>query len=139
MWEYEHAVETTSVSAEAVWRRWTDVTTWAEWNADIEKVELDGPFEAGGTITMTPVGDDPVVLRIAEVRENELFVDEAELGDVVVRTMHRVEQLDTDRIRIEYRTEITGPGADQAGPEIGPAITGDFPETMAALVRAAAG
>jgi hypothetical protein len=53
--------------------------------------------------------------------------------------MHRLERLDDDRTRITYRTEITGPAADELGPQVGPAITADFPETMAALVRAAGG
>lgn len=36
-----------------------------------------------------------------------------------------------------YRLEITGPAADETGPQVGPAITADFPETIAALVRLA--
>src|SRR5438445_11718972 len=112
MWEYEHSVEAT-VAPEAVWRRWADVASWPEWNADIEKVELDGPFVVGGRITMTPIGDEPVRLRIAEARENELFVDEAEFGGVTVRTTHRVERLDAGRSLILYRTEITGDAADE--------------------------
>ncbi|WP_164835742.1 hypothetical protein [Actinacidiphila soli] len=48
--------------------------------------------------------------------------------------MLRTTQLDATRVT--YRTEVTGLGAD-AGPEIGPGITGDWPETMAALVRLA--
>jgi hypothetical protein len=34
--------------------------------------------------------------------------------------------------------EITGPAADTVGPELGPEISGDFPETLAALVERAA-
>jgi len=136
MWEYEHSMETV-VAPESLWRRWADVASWAEWNADIEKVKIDGPFVVGAQITMTPVGDEPVRLRVAEVRENEAFVDEADLGDVVVRTTHRIEQLGAGRSRIVYRTEITGPAAEQLGPQIGPAITDDFPETIAALIRVA--
>lgn len=138
MWQYEHSIET-GAAPEALWARWADVATWAEWNADVEKVELDGPFAAGSRITMTPRGDEPVVLRLAEVREQEAFVDVAEFGGVVIRTMHRLERLSADRTRITYRTEITGPAAGELGPQVGPAITADFPETMAALVRAAGG
>lgn len=138
MWEYEHSVEA-SVAAEALWARWADVATWAAWNADIEKVELSGPFAAGSQITMTPRGDEPVLLTLAQVRENETFVDEAEFGGVTVRTVHRLEPLDSGRTRITYRTEITGPAADELAPQVGPAITADFPQTIAALVRAAGG
>ena len=148
MWDYEHCVET-SAAPEAVWRRWADVATWPEWNADIEEVRLDGPFAVGSVITMTPKGQDPVVLRIVEAvpigagpvgaGRNASFTDEADFGGTLIRTQHRVERLENGRTRIVYRTEITGPEADTLGPEISPAITADFPETIAALVHATLG
>src|SRR5262249_30687225 len=106
---------------------------------DIEHIEISGPFEAGSTITMTPVGDDPVELRIAEAVEPEMFVDEAALGDVLVRTIHRVERGAGEHNRVVYRMEISGLAADTVGPELGPQISGDFPETLAALVQHAEG
>jgi hypothetical protein len=136
MWTTEHSIEAPG-HAEAIWRVWADVPRWGEWNPDIERVELDGSFAAGGTITMTSRGQDPVVLRIAEAVEPERFVDEADLGEVVVRTEHRVERLDGERVRVVYRMEITGPAADTIGPELGSAISADFPEVLAALVERA--
>src|SRR6266536_1010360 len=106
MWTTEHSTETTA-APEAVWRVWSDVARWPEWNADLERAELSGPFAAGSTITMTPHGDEPIELRIAEAVEREVFVDEAHLEEIVVRTVHRIERLDRDRIRIVYRMEIT--------------------------------
>src|SRR5262245_2480578 len=137
MWTTEHSVETTA-SPESIWRLWSDVTTWREWNADIERIELTGPFVPGSTIAMTPVGQETVELLIAEVSEPSLFVDQADLGEVVVRTTHTVERLGDERNRVTYRMEITGPASDTVGPELGPKISGDFPETLAALVERAA-
>jgi hypothetical protein len=136
MWANEHSVET-SAAPEAIWRLWADVPGWPGWNGDIERIELDGPFAAGSRIVMIPLGDEPVELRIAEAVEPELFVDEAELGEIVVRTIHRVERLDNERARVTYRMEITGPAADTLGPQIGPEISADFPQTLAALVERA--
>jgi Polyketide cyclase / dehydrase and lipid transport len=136
MWVAEHTIETTA-TPEAIWRQRSDVDRWPEWNGDIERIELDGPFAAGSWITMTPFGQEPVELRIAEALGPEQFVDEADLGEIVVRTMHRVERLDQGRARITYRMEITGPAADTLGPEIGPQISGDFPQVLAALVERA--
>ena len=39
--------------------------------------------------------------------------------------------------RIVYRMEITGPEADTVEPELGPQISGDFPEVLAARAAAA--
>jgi uncharacterized protein YndB with AHSA1/START domain len=80
MWSAVHSIETTA-SPEAIWRQWADVASWPEWNADIERIEIDGPSAAGSLITMTPSGQDPVELRIAEAVEPERFVDEADLGE----------------------------------------------------------
>ena len=74
-----------------------------------------------------------VELRIAEAIEPEPFVDEADGGAFVVRTTHRVEKVSDERSRITYRMEITGPAAETVGPEIGPEISGDFPQVLATL------
>jgi uncharacterized protein YndB with AHSA1/START domain len=135
MWEYEHSVETVA-TPEALWRHWSDMATWPRWNGGIEKIDVRGPFEVGTTFTMTPPGDD-VVMRLTEVVPGELFTDEMDGGEFVVRTVHRIEPAGAGRSRVTYRTEITGPAAGQVGPELGPAITGDFPEVVAALVKLA--
>src|SRR5262245_49838450 len=137
MWTTEHRVETTA-SPESIWRLWSSVATWGDWNADMEPIDVQVPFASGSTIAMPPVGQDTVELRIAEASEPDLFVDEADLGEVVVRTTHQVERLGDERSRVTYRMEITGPAADTVGPELGPQISGDFPEVLAALVEQAA-
>jgi uncharacterized protein YndB with AHSA1/START domain len=137
MWTAAHSIET-SAAPEAIWRLWADVPRWPEWNADLARAELEGEFRAGSTIRMASNDGDSVELRIAAAVEQELFVDEADLGSVTVRTTHRVEPLDADRRRIVYRMEITGPEADTVGPELGPQISGDFPEVLQALAALAA-
>ena len=134
MWTYQHSVETSAENRSAIWRLWADVANWGSWNAEIEKVELRGPFAAGSVITMTPPGDEPIEMRIAATAENESFVDEATFGENVFRTNHTIEPVDAQRIRVVYSMEISGPDAEELGPELGPGITADWPDTMAALV-----
>src|SRR6266487_2429854 len=136
MWTTEHSTETTA-APEAIWRVWSDVERWPDWNADLERAELSGPFAAGSTITMYQRGGDTIELRIAEASEPEGFVDQADLGEVVVRTIHRLKPLEGGRARVIYRMEISGPEADTLGPQIGAAISADFPQVLAALVERA--
>jgi uncharacterized protein YndB with AHSA1/START domain len=138
MWEYEHSTET-SATPDQVWRHWSDMVAWPQWNDGIEKMEIDGPFAVGTTFTMTPPGDEPIRMRLTEITPGELFTDEMDGGDFTVRTVHRLEPAAGGRTRIIYRTEITGPAADQVGPELGPAITADFPYVLAALAKLAEG
>jgi uncharacterized protein YndB with AHSA1/START domain len=136
MWECEHTVETTA-APQALWRHWSDVAAWPRWNAGIETIEIDGPFAVGTTITMTTPGQEPIPLRIVELVPGAVFTDEMDAGDFVVRTAHRLETLAGGGTRVIYRTEITGPAADEIGPKLGPEITDDFPEVLAALVTLA--
>jgi hypothetical protein len=138
MWEYEHSVETTA-APDVLWRLWSDIEGWPKWNDGIERIEVDGPFAVGTKFTMIPPGQEPLAMRIVEVVANELFIDEMDAGDFVVRTVHRLERLDTERTRVIYRTEISGPASDDVGPSLGPEITADFPEVLTALVRLAGG
>jgi Polyketide cyclase / dehydrase and lipid transport len=130
MWMTEHSIET-AVSADAIWRAWADVASWPKWNADIERIELTGPFATGSKIAMTPHGQDPVHLRVADVIDGQQFIDEADVAGTVVRTTHRIDALDEHRVRVVYRLEASGPAAE----EIGPAISADFDDTLSALVE----
>ena len=105
MWECEHIAET-SASPDEVWRHWSDLAKWPQWNDGIEKMQIDGPFAAGTTFTMTPPGDEPIRMRLTEITHGELFTDEMDGGDFTVRTVHRLEPAADGRTRIIYRTEI---------------------------------
>ncbi|GAA3453734.1 SRPBCC family protein [Dactylosporangium matsuzakiense] len=136
MWEYQHSAETTA-APEVLWRHWSSIAEWPRWNAGIAAIEVDGPFAAGTEFTMTPPDGEPLRMRLTEVVPGTLFTDEMDAGDFVVRTVHRLEPGEAGATRVVYRTEITGPAADQVGPQLGPAITADFPDVVAALVRLA--
>jgi hypothetical protein len=136
MWTTEHSVETVA-TPERIWELWADVPAWPQRNADLERAELSGPFAAGSTITMFPAGDAPIELTITEAAPPERFVDQADLGEAVVRTIHRLDRVGDDRVRVTYRMEIGGAQGDTLGPEIGPQISADFPDVMRALVAQA--
>ena len=138
MWEYEYSVETTA-APEALWRHWSDMAAWPKWNDGIETIEVEGPFEAGTAFTMTPPGDEPIRMRLVEIKPGESFADEMDAGDFVVRTEHRLEPAAGGLTRIVYRTEITGEASGPIGPQLGPQITADFPEVLAALAKRAEG
>jgi hypothetical protein len=136
MWATEHSIETTA-SREAIWHCLSEVAPWPDWNGDIARIEISGPCAVGSTISMMPIGEDTVELRIVEVSEPDLFVDEADLGNAVVRTVHRIDALIDRRRRVSYRMEITGPADEEIGPYLGPQIGFDFPQTLSALVERA--
>ena len=81
-------------------------------------------------------GQDPLPYRLATVVPDREFTDETPVGDLVIRVSHRLDPLAGGRLRVTYAARVDGP-AEQAR-EVGPMITADFPETMAALIALAA-
>jgi hypothetical protein len=134
VWRGEYGIET-SAPADIIWSILCDVPNWKTWNAGIEHIEIDGPFEAGTWFTMKPPGEDSLRSRLVEVRTNELFVDETRLGDLAITVAHRIESLGAGRTRIVYAVDAVGPEAA----EIGPAVVSDFPQVLAALAQLAEG
>lgn len=131
-WQHEESIETSATPAQ-IWPLFADVAGWKRWNNGIERIEIHGPFAAGTTFTMQPPGDDAFTSTLLEVREHEGFTDETVLGDIRVLVHHRIVPLGNGRTRIVYSTDITGDGAA----DVGPMITGDFPDVLAALKRLA--
>jgi hypothetical protein len=137
MWTHEHTAET-ALAPEAVWKVLKDIDNWARWDTSMETVKLEGPFAVGTRVTMTPTGQDPITSVITAITENELYADETDMGDVTLRFSHALTRLPGGGTRIAHRLEITGPKAGELAPELGPAITADFPEAMEALLAYAA-
>jgi uncharacterized protein YndB with AHSA1/START domain len=137
MWVHEHAAET-ATSPEAVWRVLRDLDQWASWDTSMEWVRLQGPFQVGSQVTMKPKGQDPITSVIVEATKNRVYADQSDMGEVTLRFSHTLQPLAGGGTRVIHRLEITGPAADEAGPELGPAITEDFPEAMDALLARAA-
>lgn len=137
MWTHEHAAETT-VTAEAIWKVLRDLDNWARWDTSMETVSIEGPFQVGSHVSMTPTGQEPIRSVITGIRENEFYADETDMGGVKLAFSHTLIRLPDGGTRVVHRLEITGPAAAEVGPELGPAIVEDFPEAMDALLAHAA-
>ncbi|MFJ1758436.1 SRPBCC family protein [Kitasatospora sp. NPDC088134] len=133
MWEHEHTAETTA-APHAVWAVLADLDRWTDWDTSMESVALDGPFEVGGTVTMTPTGQDPIVSVITRIEEDRAYADATEFGGVTLRFSHTLTELPCGGTRVVHRLEIDGPEAGRLAPELGPMITEDFPAAMAGLL-----
>jgi uncharacterized protein YndB with AHSA1/START domain len=133
MWVHEHAAET-AVPREKVWAALADIDSWTAWDTSMAEIKLDGPFAVGSTVSMTPIGQDPIRSTIVEIQDGTTYTDETEFGGVVLRFSHTLTELPDGITRITHRLEISGDEADTVGPEVGPMITADFPDAMDALI-----
>ena len=128
MWTHSTSIATTA-TPEALWRLFEDVAGWTNWNAGIEHVALDGPFASGSTFEMKAPGMDAFRSTLRDVRPNAGFVDETVLEATRFLVSHELHALPSGGTRVTYAIRVEGPEAAT----LGPLVTADFPEVLAAL------
>jgi len=128
MWTDSTSIATTA-SPQALWRLFEDVAGWTKWNAGIERIALNGPFASGSTLAMKPPGMDAFHSTLRDVRPHEGFVDETVLEDTRFLVSHELQPLPGGGTRVTYAIRVEGPEART----LGPLVTADFPEVLAAL------
>lgn len=85
-----HSLET-NAAADALWRRWLDLSTWPEWDPGLAAAGLEGPFQTGtrGHLDLKAGGRLPFTL--AAVEPGSAFLLEAALPGARLRLLHRLE------------------------------------------------
>jgi uncharacterized protein YndB with AHSA1/START domain len=93
---------------DAVWKAWTDVARWPEWDVSKEIAELDGPFEPGTRGWARQRGNLGGSFTITEVDAGRRWVTECPmpLGKVIFD--HRLELVAGGNVRVVKRVEVEG-------------------------------
>lgn len=132
---FEHSsTVTTSATPDAIWKLWSDTTTWSTWDPAVERVVLEGEFVVGAEGTMTLRGGIEAPFTLEVVETHARYLDQLAIGDLVIRIDHLV-RATADGAQITVSTTIEGPGAD----DVGPMVTADAPVALEALVAQAEG
>ena len=90
----ERSVET-KASPQAVWKIWSDTSTWPQWNPDVRAMALNGPFASGTTGTMT----------------NKQGAHAIQLEDVVPGRSFRLETTVIPLTRFSFECQVSGGAA----------------------------
>ena len=128
MWTDTAEIVTTA-SPQLLWRLFEDVAGWTRWNAGIERIALRGPFASGSTFAMQPPGMDVFTSTLRDVRAGAGFVDETLLEGTRFLVSHELVPLADGGTRVVYAVRVDGPEAAT----LGPLVTADFPDVLAAL------
>jgi hypothetical protein len=136
MWTTEHTADT-DIEPSAIWASLRDLHSGVPLGEHSDRFELHGPFSVGTEVSVTPQGQDTMRSVIVELDEERGYADRTSFGDVVLLFRHTLTPLHGGGTRVTHRLEISGPAAEEVGPDLGPKISSDFPITMTELLAAA--
>jgi hypothetical protein len=106
---YLFECETTFEAApDVVWKVWTDVGRWPEWDVSKEIARLDGPFQPGVSGWAKQRGNLGGAFTITEVDEGRRWVTECPMPMGKVIFVHVLEPATTGHVRVVKRVEVQG-------------------------------
>jgi uncharacterized protein YndB with AHSA1/START domain len=132
---YLFECETTfDAGPDAVWKLWTDVSRWPEWDVSKEVARLDGPFEPGACGWAKQRGNLGGSFTITTVEPGRRWVTECPLPLGKVIFEHLLEPVAEGRVRLVKRAEVQG-GLGSLLRLLAPSMRRDTAASLAALQR----
>jgi hypothetical protein len=132
---FREASQETKASPSEVWRVWSDVNTWPEWNPDMKESRLDGPLQLGttGMINTRSGGKhDVVVTHFEDGKSFELESTAMPMTKMAIRAT--VTPIDGGA-RVSQAFEARGLLAPIVGPMMGGMILKTFSKVLAGLAE----
>ena len=134
--EYGTSVETTA-SLDKVWRIWSDMSTWGDWNPNVSTMDWSGGFAAGTTGVMNTRAGQHHKMVLAEVLPGRSFALETSVvPGTRFRFNCRVEPV-AGKTKVSQTVEVHGPLGPIMGGMLGPQVAKDFGVLLANLARKA--
>jgi hypothetical protein len=128
-WTFEHSIDC-AVTLAFAWSFWTNVGNWVL-DADVESVEIDGPFAAGALGFTNSKSSGRVEWRIVAVEAGRAVI-EFPLPGAVGRFVWTFED-SGGSTRITQRCTLDGEQADTYARAAGPSLEAGIPAGMRKL------
>jgi uncharacterized protein YndB with AHSA1/START domain len=130
----EASLQTRATPAD-VWRVWSDVNTWPEWNPDMKESRLDGPLQLGttGMINTRSGGKHAVV--VTHVEPGKSFALESDAMPMTRMAIRATVTPMNGGSRISQAFEARGLLAPIVGPMMGGMILNTFSKVLAGLAQ----
>ena len=129
VWAFEHSVQC-DAPVEFAWAFWTDVRNWGI-DADVDSIEIDGPFAAGTSGRTYSKSSGRLEWRIVEAGSGRGVI-EFPVPGAAGRFYWTFEE-SGDGTRMRQRCTLTGERAAEYVPAIGPALEAGIPAGMQKL------
>lgn len=123
----------TRASAEAIWRLWSDPSTWHQWNPNVQRMDMNGPFANGTTgIMHTPAGQHHQV-QLTNIQPGRAFDLQTSVLPLTRFTFHCEVVAEGNGSTIGQSVAMSGPLGVVFGPLAGQRIAASFEPLLKAL------
>jgi hypothetical protein len=134
--EYGTSVET-NASLDKVWRIWSDMSTWGEWNPNVSSMDWHGGFVEGTTGVMNTRSGMHHKMQLVEISPGRSFALET---GVVPGTRFRFNcrvEPEGSKTKVSQTIEVRGPLGPIMGGILGPQVAKDFGTLLSSLAKKA--
>jgi hypothetical protein len=128
-----------TASPTAIWQLWSDPRTWQDWNPNVQRMEMVGPFVSGTTGVMhTPAGQHHQI-QLANVQPGKSFDLETQAIPLTRFTFHCEVKPKAAGSRISQSLRMSGPLAFFFSRMAGDRIASTFEPLLKGLADKAEG
>ena len=135
--EYGTSVDSTA-SPDKVWKIWSDMSTWGEWNPNVSTMDWEGGFASGTSGIMNTRAGQHHKMQLVDVQPGRSF---ALLTAVVPGTRFRfncrIEAGSGGGAKVSQTVEVGGPLGPIMGGMLGPQVSKDFDVLLQNLAKKA--
>ena len=123
----------TAASPQAVWRLWSDPGTWYEWNPNVARMDLNGPFANGTTGVMHTRDNRAHQIQFANIQDGRSFDLETDVLPLTHFTFHCEVVPRTGGSTISQGIVMSGPLSFVFSPLAGDRIAATFEPLLKGL------
>jgi Polyketide cyclase / dehydrase and lipid transport len=136
MSEYGTSVDSTA-PADKVWRIWSDMSTWGDWNPNVSTMEWHGGFAGGTTGIMNTRAGQHHKMKLLDVVPGRSFALETSVvPGTTFRFNCRIEPAG-GKTKISQFVEVKGPLGPLLGGMLGPQVSKEFGTLLGNLAKRA--
>jgi Polyketide cyclase / dehydrase and lipid transport len=126
----------TKASPQTVWRIWSDVSTWKDWNPNVRSMALNGPFASGTTGTMV-TGQGQHAITLEDVMPGKSFRLETTVVPLTRFSFECAITPGAGTTTISQAIRVKGPLGGIFGPMLGKQVAASFPALLKGLATTA--
>jgi hypothetical protein len=134
MAEYGTSVDS-SASPEKVWKIWSDMSTWGDWNPNVSTMDWQGGFASGTTGVMNTRAGQHHKMKLLDVIPGRSFALETSVvPGTTFRFNCRIDPLN-GKSKVSQYVEVKGPLGPILRGMLGPQVSKEFGTLLGNLAK----